>query len=372
MLIVIIVLILAVVILAVLGGTFLLNRSRRSSKSQEHQTVLEKIGTVKAPPPSVEEAIDELHAERGISELDWTPPKLEDRLSKAKGLFGGYLPSVLGRGSILDQSWDDLEEALVLADVGLAATKSILENLKVVVKQEKIKEPKDLIASLKTELVRRLELNDAPIDLKFGQGGPTVWLFVGVNGVGKTTTIGKLAAREVKAGKKVLLAAGDTFRAAASEQLEQWAERSGADITKGSEGADPSSVIFDAIEKAAARNYDLVLADTAGRLHTKANLMEELKKVRRVSAKEPGQLCEVLLVLDATTGQNGLIQASEFKDATDLTGVVLTKLDGTAKGGIAIAISETLGIPIKLIGIGESVADLIAFEPQNFVEAIIS
>ncbi|NNN20378.1 MAG: signal recognition particle-docking protein FtsY, partial [Acidimicrobiales bacterium] len=354
-LIILIVIILAIVILAVLGGSFLLSQSRRSTKSQElqDQPIQEPLRQTKTSTAVVEDAELEPIAEEEISALDWTPPKLEDRLSKAKGLFGGYLPSVLGRGTILNQSWDDLEEALVLADVGLMATNAILENLKIVVKQQKIKEPNELIAALKTELVRRLEVNDVSTDLSFGKGGPTVWLFVGVNGVGKTTTIGKLAAREVKAGKKVLLAAGDTFRAAASEQLEHWAERSGADITKGSEGADPSSVIFDAIEKAAARNYDLVLADTAGRLHTKANLMEELKKVRRVASKEPGHLCEVLLVLDATTGQNGLIQASEFKEATDLTGVVLTKLDGTAKGGIAIAISESLGIPIKLIGIGE-------------------
>jgi fused signal recognition particle receptor len=191
-----------------------------------------------------------------------------------------------------------------------------------------------------------------------------------VNGVGKTTTIGKLALREAQAGRTVMLAAGDTFRAAAGEQLETWAERAGARIVKGADGADPSSVIFDAVQSAASRGVGLVLADTAGRLHTKVNLMDELRKVRRVAERPPGQLTEVLLVLDATTGQNGVVQARQFTEAVGVTGIVLTKLDGTAKGGVVLAIRSELGLPIKLVGVGEGVADLVAFDPAEFVEAL--
>jgi fused signal recognition particle receptor len=204
------------------------------------------------------------------------------------------------------------------------------------------------------------------------EGSPNVWLFVGVNGVGKTTTIGKVGAQQVAEGRTVVMAAGDTFRAAAAEQLGTWAARSGADLVRGAEGGDPSSVIFDAVQRAASRNVDLVLADTAGRLHTKSNLMEELAKVRRVAGKEPGRVTEVLLVIDATTGQNGLIQAREFTEATEVTGVVLTKLDGSAKGGIVFAIETELGIPVKLVGLGEGISDLVPFDPHEFVEALFT
>jgi fused signal recognition particle receptor len=197
-----------------------------------------------------------------------------------------------------------------------------------------------------------------------------VWLFVGVNGVGKTTTLGKVAARLSRAGTPVLLAAGDTFRAAAAEQLGLWAARAGADIVRGAEGGDPSSVVFDAVQRAASKGHPLVLADTAGRLHNKVNLIEELKKIRRVSDRPPGQVTEVLLVLDATTGQNGLAQAKVFLDAVDVSGVVLTKLDGTAKGGIVVAIQRELGLPVKLVGLGEGPEDLIDFDPQAFVDAL--
>ena len=196
-------------------------------------------------------------------------------------------------------------------------------------------------------------------------------MFVGVNGVGKTTTIAKVAQRETDDGHKLVLAAADTFRAAAAEQLSEWAGRVGAELVRGQEGADPGSVVFDAMSAAASRGADLVLVDTAGRLHTKVNLMNELEKLRRIVERTPGALKEVLLVLDATTGQNGLSQAREFADAVDVTGVVLTKLDGTAKGGIVLAIEAELGIPVKLIGVGESAADLLAFEPESFVSALL-
>jgi fused signal recognition particle receptor len=199
-----------------------------------------------------------------------------------------------------------------------------------------------------------------------------VWLFVGVNGVGKTTTVGKVGQQQLAAGHQVVMAAGDTFRAAAGEQLGMWAERTGADFVRGADGGDPSAVIFDAVERAAAKGADLVLADTAGRLHTKVNLMEELRKVRRVAEKGAGTVSEVLLVLDATTGQNGLIQAQQFTDAVELTGVVLTKLDGSAKGGIVVAIQDQLGLPVKLVGIGETADDLVAFDVDEFVDALFA
>ena len=208
--------------------------------------------------------------------------------------------------------------------------------------------------------------------LRYEPGQPNVWLFVGVNGVGKTTTIGKVGKRARAEGRSVVMAAGDTFRAAAAEQLELWAERVGAEIVRGSEGGDPSSIIFDAVQRAGARDIDLVLADTAGRLHTKTNLMEELRKVRRVADRDPGKVTEVLLVLDATTGQNGLVQARQFTEAVEVTGVVLTKLDGSAKGGIVLAIQSELGIPVKLVGLGESADDLVDFDEHEFVEALFA
>jgi fused signal recognition particle receptor len=203
-----------------------------------------------------------------------------------------------------------------------------------------------------------------------GEPGPAVWLFVGVNGVGKTTTIGKLASREAADGRSLVLAAGDTFRAAAAEQLTMWAERSEVDIVRGAEGADPSSVVFDAVERANARGAEIVMADTAGRLQNKTNLMEELSKVRRVAEKGTGTVTETLLVIDATTGQNGMSQAASFTEAVDVTGVVLTKLDGSAKGGIVIAIHSELGVPVKLVGLGEGINDLVDFDATEFVDAL--
>ena len=226
-----------------------------------------------------------------------------------------------------------------------------------------------VLGALKAVLVDRL----GGVDRSLALGGqPSVWLFVGVNGVGKTTTIGKLGAREVAQGLSVVFAAGDTFRAAAADQLIMWADRSGAPVVRGAEGADPGSVVFDAVEHAASRGADLVLADTAGRVHTKANLMDELAKVRRVAEKGAGTVTETLLVIDATTGQNGLVQARQFAEVADVTGIVLTKLDGSARGGIVIAVQDGLGIPVKLVGVGEGVDDLVEFDPVDFVEALFA
>jgi fused signal recognition particle receptor len=301
------------------------------------------------------------------------PPRLSvrDRLGKARGLFAGYLGAMRSRAAIDDTTWEELEEALVRADVGVNATATLLDDLRTRVKAEGIATADALIEALKSDLEQRLA--DADRALHFEPGGPNVWLFVGVNGVGKTTSIGKVGRQQADAGRSVIMAAGDTFRAAAAEQLELWAARVGAQLVRGAEGADPSSVVFDATQRAAARDVDLVLADTAGRLHTKVNLMEELGKVRRVAEKAaPGRVSEVLLVLDATTGQNGLVQARQFTEAVELTGVVLTKLDGTAKGGIVVAIQSELGIPIKLVGLGEAAEDLVPFDPGEFVDALFS
>jgi fused signal recognition particle receptor len=297
-------------------------------------------------------------------------PRFRDRLGKARTLLSGYFGNVLSRSAIDQETWDDLEEALILADVGAGLATELLDDLSARVKADKITTSTELLEALKGELKAVLDEGDR--SLRFEPGGPNVWLFVGVNGVGKTTTIGKLGKRERDAGRTVVMAAGDTFRAAAAEQLELWAKRADADLVRGAEGADPGSVIFDAVERAAARNADLVLADTAGRLHTKVNLMEELKKVRRIAERPPAKLSEVLLVIDATTGQNGLVQAKQFTEAVAVTGIVLTKLDGTAKGGIALAIRRELGLPIKLVGLGETVDDLIEFDPDEFVDALFS
>jgi fused signal recognition particle receptor len=300
------------------------------------------------------------------------PPRLRDRLGKARSAFSGYLGSILGRSGIDDETWDELEEALLRADVGVTATMDLLDHLRARVRDEQLSTPDELLAALKVEMKDRVGAFDRSINRAVGEGRTPVWLIVGVNGAGKTTTIGKLASREAAEGRSVLVAAGDTFRAAAAEQLHTWAERTGADFVRGAEGGDPSSVIFDGVQRAASRRHDLVLADTAGRLHTKVNLMEELSKVRRVADREPGQVAEVLLVIDATTGQNGLVQAKQFAEAAQVTGVVLTKLDGSARGGIVVAIQAELGIPVKLVGVGETVADLIDFDPDEFVEALLT
>jgi fused signal recognition particle receptor len=322
-------------------------------------------------PSEVEPVVPEPEAEpEAEAEPVAARPRFRDRLSKARSKLAGMVGALAGRGRIDEEAWDEIEEALIGADVGIEPTQALLDHLRTVVKEQKLETGDQLLDALKAELKARLAWDD--LSLHYAERKPSVWLFVGVNGVGKTTTIGKLGTREVREGKGVVMAAGDTFRAAAAEQLGMWAERSGAELVRGNEGGDPSAVIFDAIESAAARDADLVLADTAGRLHTKSNLMEELKKVRRVAEKGAGTVTEVLLVLDATTGQNGLVQAQQFTEAADLTGVVLTKLDGSAKGGIVFAIQSQLGIPVKLVGLGEGAEDLVPFDADEFVEALFS
>jgi fused signal recognition particle receptor len=286
-------------------------------------------------------------------------------------MFSGSLVSITRRQKVDESVFEELEEALIVADVGIPTTTRLLDDLRARLRSGEIaNDATALIDALRSDIAD-LFVGDVT-HLVIGEEAPSVWLFVGVNGVGKTTTIGKLASREQRTGRKVVLAAGDTFRAAAGEQLGLWAERSGAGIVQGADGADPSSVVFDAVAHAKARGADLVLADSAGRLHTKTNLMEELKKVRRIADRPPGHVTEVLLVIDATTGQNGLAQAREFAQAVDVTGIVLTKLDGTAKGGIVLAIRSELGLPIKLVGLGEGVNDLIEFDPAEFAAALVA
>lgn len=316
--------------------------------------------------PTVETVIEPVVEERA--------PSFRERMGKAAAAMAGVLGGVRSRQSIGNDTWDDLEEALLRADVGIGVTTALLDGLRERVKSKSIQTPDELIAALADDMSSRL--HGADRSLRFDEslaasGQVNVWLFVGVNGVGKTTTIGKVAAQQVAAGRSVILAAGDTFRAAAAEQLGTWADRSGAELVRGAEGGDPSSVIYDGVQRANAKGVSLVLGDTAGRLQNKSNLMEELRKVRRVASKEPGVVTEVLLVIDATTGQNGLAQAREFTDAAGVTGVVLTKLDGSAKGGIVFAIETELGLPVKLVGLGESIADLVVFDPNEFVGALL-
>ena len=268
-----------------------------------------------------------------------------------------------------DDFYEELEEALILADIGAATAADTVAQLRKRVSQKLLGRADEVKDALRDILAEKLDVGDPSMDLSTQ---PSVVLIIGVNGVGKTTSIGKLAARYKSEGKKVLLCAGDTFRAAAADQLEIWSQRAGCELVRQHEGADPGAVLFDALQAAKARNVDVVLCDTAGRLHNKANLMAELSKLSKIIDREcPGAARETLLVLDATTGQNGLIQAKQFKEAAGLTGIVLTKLDGTAKGGIVIAIARELGVSVKLAGVGEGIDDLKPFDAREYVEAII-
>jgi len=294
--------------------------------------------------------------------------KMKEGLSKTrKGITGRIDELLRYYREIDDDFFDDLEETLIISDIGYETSNKIIEDLRKRVKDEKIGDVDQIKAILKENISQILEKDSKGLDLP----SPTVILVVGVNGVGKTTTIGKLANILRSNGKKVLLAAADTFRAAAAEQLEIWANRAGVDIVRHNEGADPAAVVYDAIQAAKSRDRDVLICDTAGRLHNKKNLMNELEKIKRVIDREmPEAHREVLLILDATTGQNAISQASMFKDTVGITGIVLTKLDGTAKGGVVIAIKSQLDIPIYYIGVGEQMDDLQPFDPQAFAEGL--
>ena len=284
-----------------------------------------------------------------------------DRIKKI-GIFNGF-------SELDDDFYDELEESLILSDMGMDTALEAVELLRQRAKEQHVKDVEGGRALMREIICEMLQVGDNGLDISTK---PSVVLFIGVNGVGKTTTIGKLGKRLKEEGKRVLFCAGDTFRAAAAEQLTIWSERTGVEIVKQGEGSDPAAVVFDAMSAAKARGTDVVLVDTAGRLHNKQNLMNELNKIGRVIEREvPGAARETLLVLDATTGQNGLIQAKQFQESVPLTGIVLTKLDGTAKGGIVVAIAREMGLPVKYVGLGEGVDDLQPFDAQHYAEAIL-
>ena len=358
----------AATIVLVGGGVVVVRRSRRTAvpPAPVSSTPAEPTATIQPVAPTESVAPPEPVAPAEPV----APPSLRDRLSRARGVFASATTGVLRRSAIDQSTWDELEEAMLRADLGVSVTTTLLDGLRARVKLREIADPAALIRALRSDMTSRLAGADRSLAFDLARGAPNIWMMVGVNGAGKTTSLAKIAAQQIALGRSVLMAAGDTFRAAAGEQLETWATRTGAAIIRGAEGADPSSVVFDGVQSAAARNINLVLADTAGRLQTNTNLMDELRKVRRVAEKAAGVVTEVLLVIDATTGQNGLVQAKQFAQATQVTGVVLTKLDGSAKGGIVFAIETELGIPVKLVGLGETVDDLAPFNPEEFVNAL--
>ena len=296
--------------------------------------------------------------------------RLKEGLSKTRNSIVDSFSSVFGASHIDDDFYEELEETFIMADMGYETTEKVIENLKERVKEARIKEPaacKELIINIIRD---QMMVDESAYDFEKKK---SVILVIGVNGVGKTTTIGKLAAQYKKSGKKVLIAAADTFRAAAIDQLKTWADRAGVEMISHNEGADPAAVVYDAVSAAKARNTDILLIDTAGRLHNKKNLMDELAKMRRIISRDyPDANVESLIVLDGTTGQNALEQARQFSNVTEIDGIVITKLDGTAKGGIAIAIQAELNVPVKFIGIGEKIDDLQRFDPSAYVEALFS
>ena len=296
--------------------------------------------------------------------------KIKQGLSKTREALSRTLDSVFsGHTELDDDFYEELEETLVLADLGMDTTMKVVDQLRHRIRAQGLRTVEEAKKCLQDLLVEMLCVGDVDLDLSTK---PSVILVIGVNGVGKTTTIGKIANQLVEQGKKVTLVAGDTFRAAAADQLEVWAGRSGANIVRQHEGADPASVVFDGIQSAKAKDVDVILIDTAGRLHNKQNLMNELNKISRIVSRElPDAAREVLLVLDGTTGQNGLIQAKQFKEIAGVTALAITKLDGTAKGGIVIAVADALQIPVKFVGVGEQVGDLMRFEADNFVKALL-
>ncbi|MFG2619221.1 signal recognition particle-docking protein FtsY [Streptomyces sp. NPDC048507] len=344
--------------------------------AQEPRRTIEEVGLPEAE-PATESPVAIEDPVVAAPEIEVPEPtagrlvRLRARLARSQNSLGKGLLTLLSREHLDEDTWEEIEETLLIADVGVAPTQELVERLRERVKVLGTRSPAELRALLKEELVTLLGTDfDRAVKTESGVDTPAVVMVVGVNGTGKTTTTGKLARVLVADGRSVVLGAADTFRAAAADQLQTWGERVGARTVRGPEGGDPASIAFDAVKEGIAEGADVVLIDTAGRLHTKTGLMDELGKVKRVVEKH-GPLDEVLLVLDATTGQNGLTQARVFAEVVDITGIVLTKLDGTAKGGIVIAVQRELGVPVKLIGLGEGADDLAPFEPEAFVDALI-
>jgi fused signal recognition particle receptor len=352
----------AVVLLALVGLLWRMTKTRRAPVEPKDLQPEAARPDLKLVPPEPEE-------KRPPAEQ---PRALKDGLAKTRGGFIARLGGLLGRKEIDARLLEQLEEVLYTADIGTKTSAKLFEAVRSKLSRNELKDAEQVWSVIKEESQAILAgAQSAAGGVELARARPFVVLTIGVNGVGKTTTIGKLASKWSEGGRKVLLAAGDTFRAAATEQLEIWGQRVGAPVVKGKEGGDPSSVIFDAVKRAEAEGFEVVIADTAGRLHTKTNLMEELQKVRRVIQKAmPGAPHETFLVLDATNGQNAIAQAAMFKQAMDITGIVLTKLDGTAKGGVILGICDELKVPVRFIGIGEKVADLREFDAAEFVAAL--
>ena len=321
------------------------------------------------PGTGLDQRIESDQKGKKMSEKKGLFRRLVEGLTKTRNNIAAGIDAVFGRFSKIDDDfYDEIEEILVMGDLGVKATESIIENLKEKVREQRIKDPAACKELLIDSIKEQMEVGETAY--RFEQERSVV-LVIGVNGVGKTTTVGKLAGKLREDGKRVVIAAADTFRAAAAEQLSEWANRAGAELVSGQEGADPAAVVYDAIAAAKARNADVLLCDTAGRLHNKKNLMEELKKINRILEREFSDAYrETLVVLDATTGQNALNQARIFSEAANITGIALTKMDGTAKGGIAVAIHSELGIPVKYIGVGETIDDLQKFDADQFVNAL--
>jgi fused signal recognition particle receptor len=371
-----IVLIAAVVVLVGGGAALVATRSRRQLPPPTPTRPIESAPT--PVDPDVRPDVEEPLVPEPVSTIERpeTPQgrlvRLRTRLAKSQSSLGKGLLAVLGRATLDDAAWEEIEDTLLAADVGVAATDELVQNLRTKLRVEGITDPALAKAALRDELVRLVDPTlDRSLSADGADGKPGVVLVVGVNGTGKTTTVGRLARVLVAEDRTTLLGAADTFRAAAADQLQTWGERVGVPTVRGPEGGDPASVGFETVQRGIAEGVDVVLVDTAGRLHTKSGLMDELGKVKRVIEKQ-APVTEVLLVIDATTGQNGLTQARVFGEVVEVTGIVLTKLDGTAKGGIVIAVQRELGVPVKFVGLGEGADDLAPFDAEEFVDALLS
>ncbi|UPK77134.1 signal recognition particle-docking protein FtsY [Nocardioidaceae bacterium SCSIO 66511] len=368
----------AVVLLVVAIGALLYVRGRGGPAAPPAERTAPPVEKPPADDDAAEAVeVEEPAASTAAPEIEKPEPaagrlqRLRARLARSQGSLGRGLLALLSRDKLDDDTWDEIEDTLIAADVGVEPTQELVEHLRTRLRVDGVDDPEQAREVLREELVKLVDPSlDRSLNATGTDGAPGVALVVGVNGTGKTTTVGRIARVLVADDKSVLLAAADTFRAAAADQLQTWGERVGCETVRGPEGGDPASVAFEAVKRGTDEAVDTVLVDTAGRLHTKSGLMDELGKVKRVIEKQ-APVTEVLLVIDATTGQNGLVQARVFSEVVDVTGVVLTKLDGTAKGGIVIAVQRELGVPVKLVGLGEGADDLAPFVPEDFVDALL-
>jgi fused signal recognition particle receptor len=357
-------------VLALAGGLLGARRARGRSTEQTSTPMHEVASDAPAAAPVAPDPEAEPEAEpEPEPEVETEPAGVTGRLARTRNLLTSALAELVGAG-LDDAAWERLEEGLIAADVGVQATTAVVADVRRLAREGGVRDVDGVRRLLRDALVAELSSGERALRRRDGEG-PTVWFVTGVNGAGKTTTIGKLASREVAAGRHVVLAAADTFRAAAAEQLGIWAERTGAELVRGEEGADPASVAYAGVDAALASGADLLIVDTAGRLQNRRELMDELGKVGRVLAKRAGGIDETLLVLDGTVGQNGIAQAEAFHDAVEISGVAITKLDGSSRGGVVVAVQRQLGIPVKLVGLGEGIEDLEDFDPVTYVDGLL-